>query len=124
MSVHSKRVRGEIFFKIDGKQYAGRGGAEYGLSRFQNEAFANSDGSMSVGGASKLGHIKITLNNFRDISLSEIQGLEGVTVTLEVGNGKMAQATDAVQTGECIANGETGEFEVMFESDKVEEISA
>lgn len=124
MAVHAKRVRGLIFFKIDGAQYSGRGSAEYKLSKPKNAAFANLDNSMSIGSEPKLGYIKISLNNYQSVDVGKIEEIEGATVTLEVGNGKMAQAKDAVQTGECGVNAETGEFEVMFESDDVEEITA
>lgn len=124
MGVHAKRVRGLIFFKIDGVQYEGKGSAEYRLSVFKNEAFANYDNSMSIGGSPKLGYIKCSLNTYQDTDIEKIQGMEAVTVTIEPGNGKMIQAKDAVQTGECGVNPESGEFEVMFESDNVKELSA
>lgn len=124
MAVHEKRVRGMIFFKIDNNQYSVRGDCTYKISGFQNQTYANLDGSMAIGGAPLLGYIECTVNNYQSTDVASLQGMEGVTVTYEPGNGKIVTAKDAVQVGECEVNAEEGTMTLRFESDSVQEVTA
>lgn len=124
MAVHEKRVRGLIFLKIDGNQIAVRGDVVYKLSSFQNQTYANLDNSMSIGGTPQLGYIECTINNYQNTDIMDLMGKEGVTVTIEPGNGKIITAKDAVQVGECEVNAEEGTFSIRFESDSVQEVPA
>lgn len=124
MAVHEKRVRGVIYFKIDGEQLAARGSVVYKLSGFQNQTYANVDGSMAIGGAPLLGYIECQLNNYQHIDTATLMGKEGVTVTVDCGNNKIIVAKDAVQVGEMEVNAEDGTMTIRFESDNVFEMTA
>ena len=122
MAIHPKRTAGIIFVKIDGDQMPAKGSFEYKLSGLHSEAIDNADGSMALGGKYEHGYIKGTISNYNEIDHAVLKNAEGVTVTLELGNGKVIVAKDAAQTDEAIGAVEGGEFPVQFDSESVEEV--
>lgn len=122
MAVHPKRVAGIIFVQVDGEQIEAKGSFEYRLSGLQNEAIPNANGSMGLGGKFVEGYISGTISNYNSTDHAGLKDLEGVTVTLQLGNGKVIVAKDAAQTDESIGNVEAGEFPIHFSSERVEEM--
>jgi hypothetical protein len=122
MAIHPRRVAGIIFVKIDGDQIAAKGSFEYKLSGFKNESIPNANASLGIGGAWSGGYIKGTIANYNETDHRAIKEAEGVTVTLELGNGKVIVAKDAFQTDEAVGSVENGEIPIQFDSENVEEI--
>lgn len=122
MAIHPRRVAGIIFIKIDGDQVSGRGDFEYRLSGLQNSAIPNADGTVAIGGQYLEGYIKGNISNYNETDHGDLKGLEGVTVTLELGNGKVIVAKDAFQVDESVGNVSEGQFTLHFCSENVEEV--
>lgn len=119
--IHSKRAAGIIYVKIDGDQIPARGAFTYKLSGEKKEYATNSDGSGYFTGKPEAGFIKGAITNLSSVDHEKLKNAEGVTVTLELGNGKVIAAKDAVQTDAMEGNSETGEIPIQFDSDVVQE---
>ncbi len=122
MFIHHRRVAGIIYLQIDGEQIRAKGSFEYLLSGVKNESIPNADGTVGIGGAFVPGYIKGTIPNYNETDHAALKFCEGVTVTLELANGKIIVAKDAVQTDESVGNVESGEFTLQFDSENVEEV--
>ena len=122
MAVHPRRVAGIIFVKVDGEQVSANGDFEYRLSGLQNEALPNADGSVGIGGKYVEGYIKGNIANYNATDHGKLKNLEGVTVTLELANGKVVVAKDAFQVDEAVGSVSSGNFPIQFSSETVEEI--
>ncbi len=122
MPIHPRRVAGIIYLEIDGEQTRAKGSFEYLLSGVKNESIPNADGTVGIGGAFAAGYIKGTIPNYNETDHAGLKFLEGVTVTLELANGKVIVAKDAVQVDESVGSVESGEFPVQFDSENVEEV--
>ncbi len=122
MFVHPRRVAGTIYLEIDGEQVRAKGSFEYSLSGVKNESIPNADGTAGIGGAFAVGYIKGTVPNYNDTDHGRLKSLEGVTVTLQLANGKVIVAKDAWQVDESVGNVESGEFPIQFDSENVEEV--
>lgn len=120
--VHSKRSAGIIYVKQDGEQIPARGKFTYKLSGEKKEYGDNADGSGYFTGKAEHGFIKGTLTNYNSIDHETLKNGEGVTVTLELGNGKVITAKDAVQVDAMEGDSETGEIPIEWNSDTVQEI--
>lgn len=120
--VHSKRAAGIIYVKVDGNQIPARGSFTYALSGEKKEYGMNADNTGYITGKPEAGYIKGVITNFQSVDHESIKNAEGVTVTLEQGNGKVISAKDAVQVDLSEGNAETGELAVEWRSDSVQEI--
>lgn len=120
--VHKKRAAGYVYVKIDGGQIPARGAFTHKLSGLKNEYGMNADGSGYLTGKPESGFIKGTVTDLNEVDRESLKNAEGVTVTLELGNGKVISAKDAVQVDAMEGNSETGEFPIEFQSDSVQEI--
>lgn len=67
------------------------------------------------------GFIQATLRDRRDAKVSDLQGASGLTVILELANGKVITAVNAWQTENINVNTQEGTFELHVESDVVTE---
>ncbi len=118
----SIRAAGTIFFKINGVQLSARGAFTYALSGEQKTYECNANGEGYYTAKPAPGHIKGSLTDYGDIDLDRLKNAEGVTATLELGNGKVICARNAVQVDVMEGNSETGELGIELKSDRVEEI--
>lgn len=122
MGRESLRSAGIIYFKIDGEQLPARGAFTYALSGEQKTYECNANGQGYYTAKATPGYIKGSLTDYNDVDLARIKNAEGVTATLELGNGKIICAHNAVQVDLMEGNSETGELGLELKSDIVEEI--
>lgn len=121
--VHAKRAAGIIYVKVDGELIPARGKFSYKLSGEKKEYGSNADGSGYFTGKAEHGFIKGSVTNLPKVDHEKLRTAEGVTVTLELGNGKVISAKDAVQVDAMEGDSETGEIPIEWDSDSVQEIA-
>ncbi len=120
---NSNRRAGTIFFKIDGTQYSAKGSYTYNLGKKKREAMIGADGIHGYKEVPKPPFIEGIITDSPDISLGELQELDGVNVTLELTNGKQILIRDGWYAHDGDASTEDAEIPVRFESkEEAEEI--
>lgn len=110
------RIGGIIFIKVDGVQYSAKGSWTYNLGKPKREGVVGSD---SVHGYKELPQIPFVegaITDSSEISSESLLGLTGVTVTLELANGKVIVWRNAWFAGEGSITTEEGEIAARFES--------
>ncbi|NDY41250.1 phage tail protein [Dissulfurirhabdus thermomarina] len=117
------RRAGVIYFKVDGTQYAAKGNFTYNLGRPKREAIVGSDGVHGYKEQPQAAYVEGEITDSSDLDLSQLVTLDGVTVTLELANGKTILVRDAWYAGDGTGNTEEGNIGVRFEGLSGEEVS-
>jgi Phage tail tube protein. len=120
--MHEQRSAGIIYVKIDGDQIEARGKFTYQLSGEKKDGGANADGSAYLTGKAELGFIKGSISDTNKVDLEALKDAEDVSVTLELGNGKVISAKRAWQVDAMQGDSETGEIPIEWKSSFVKEI--
>lgn len=116
------RKGGTIYFKIDGVQYDAIGNFSYGLGTEKRESLVGSDGYHGYKGMPQASFIEGEIRDRSDFDLKKFAELKDVTVTLELGNGKVIVQRLAAQVGEGAGNSEDGNIPFRFEGPPAEEV--
>lgn len=114
-------LAGTATLTINGDAWSVVGEAQWQAAGMVNETLK---GQSAVEGFSAMpgqGFIQATLRDRRDAKASALQGASGLTVILELANGKVITAVDAWQTENINVNTQEGTFELHVESDTVTE---
>lgn len=119
----SNRISGVIFFKVDGAQYNAKGNFTYNLGRAKREAVMGSDTVHGYKETPQVAFIEGEISDSASLDLAKLVTLDGVTVTLELGNGKVIVLRDAWYAGEGTGNSEEANIGVRFEGLGAEEVS-
>ena len=117
------RRAGIIFFKVDGTQYDAKGNFTYNLGQPKREGIAGSDGVHGFTEKVQIPFIEGEITDRSDLDLAAMLNLDGVTVTLELGNGKVVLLRDAWYAAEGTGNSEEGNIQVRFEGKSGEEVT-
>ncbi|MFT8463133.1 phage tail tube protein [Acetobacter persici] len=121
MAAYRGPLAGTATLTINGEAWNVVGEAQWQAAGMVNETLK---GQSTVEGFSAMptqGFIQATLRDRRDASVSALQGASGLTVILELANGKIITAVNAWQTENINVNTQEGTFELHVESDTVTE---
>eukprot|EP00998_Keelungia_sp_KM082_P007336 NODE_3537_length_881_cov_0.957560_g3515_i0.p2 GENE.NODE_3537_length_881_cov_0.957560_g3515_i0~~NODE_3537_length_881_cov_0.957560_g3515_i0.p2 ORF type:complete len:124 (-),score=19.55 NODE_3537_length_881_cov_0.957560_g3515_i0:152-523(-) len=116
------RRAGTLFFKIDATQYDAKGSFTYNLGVAKKEAIVGSDGVHGYKEMPKAPFIDGIITDSKDVDLELLQSLDGVTVTLELANGKTVVLSDGWYAHDGDVTTEEGEIPTRFEGKKCEEV--
>ena len=110
------RVAGVLYFKVDGIQHAARGNFSYSLGGYKREAVEGADRIHGYTEKPIVSYIEGDITDRRDLDMKAFDELDGVTVTLEVANGKTILIRNAWNASERKVNASEGSSTVRFES--------
>ena len=117
------RRAGTIYFKIDGTQHDAKGSFTYNLGAPKREAIVGSDKVHGYKETIQAPYIEGAITDRASLDVAALLVLDGVTVTLEISNGKTIVLRDAWFAGEGNITTEEGEIAVRFEGKSAEEVS-
>ncbi|WP_339860386.1 phage tail tube protein [Thalassospira alkalitolerans] len=116
------RRAGRIFFKVDGAQHDAKGGFTYNLGADKRDAIVGADGVHGYGTKVQVPFIEGAITDSKDLDLEAFVNLDGVTVTLELANGKTIILRDAWYSNEGSGSTEEAEIAIRFEGLSGEEM--
>jgi hypothetical protein len=116
------RVGGTIYFKVDGAQYKAKGGFSYNLGQPKREGVVGADGVHGYKESPQIPYVEGEITDSADLDVQAFLNLTGVTVTLELANGKTILVRDAWYAGEGKTQTDEGNIEVRFEGMSAEEV--
>lgn len=121
--VHSRQAAGVIYVKTDGEQIEANGEFAYRLSGTKREYKMNANGTGYWTETPEQGFIKGAVTDLNETDIETLKNAAGVTVTLELGNGKVISAKDAIQIDPMEGNSGSGVNPIEWQSDSVQEIN-
>jgi hypothetical protein len=119
---HPNRRAGTLFFKVDGTQYDAKGSFTYNLGAAKREAIVGSDAVHGYKETPQVPFIEGEITDRSDLDLEKLLNLDGVTVTLELANGKVILLRDAWYAGDGNVGTEEANIQVRFEGLNGEEV--
>lgn len=114
---------GTLVFKIDGTQYSIAGDFTLNPGVARKEEVIGPDGSIAFKITYQAATIEGEVRDRGDLDVKELLGLEDVTITAELGNGKAWVLANATQTAEGNLNIAEGSVQVRFAAERAEELS-
>lgn len=118
-----QRRGGLIQFQVGGVIYDAKGNFTYNLGRSKKEAVIGSDAVHGYTEKPQVPFIEGEITDRGTLDLAALVDSTGVTVTLELANGKVIALRDAWYAGDGTGNTEEGNIAVRFEGMTGEEIS-
>ena len=116
------RRAGKVFFKIDGKQYDAIGSFTYDLGGVERTTIVGADSVHGYSEKVSVPSISGEITDSADLDVQKLQSMDGVTVTLELANGKTIVLRHAWYVGSGqIATDDQG-IPVHFEGKSAEEM--
>lgn len=118
----AQRVAGTITFRINGIAYPAKGNFTRNLGRPKRTAIVGSDNA--VHGFKEEGQAPFIEGEITDIGALDLNLLvtgEGLTITLELANGKVFTLFSAWFAGDGDVESEEGKIKVKFEGESAEE---
>lgn len=88
MANNTDRIAGTAYLTVDGQTYSVAGDFEYDPSTKARETLSGQSGVDGYSEKPKPGEIKATLRDMGGLSLAAINAMTGVTVVVELANGK------------------------------------
>ena len=116
------RRGGIIYLKIDGTLYDAKGNFTYNLGNPKNEAIIGADKVHGYKSSVQAPFIEGEITDRGDLNLRALQTVDGVTVTLELANGKVISLRDAWYAADGDGQTEEGNLQVRFEGLGAEEV--
>lgn len=120
--IHSRQAAGIIYVKVDGDQIEANGEFTYRLSGTKREYHMNANGTGYWTESAEQGFIKGSVTDVNETDIETLKTAAGVTVVLELGNGKVISAKDAIQIDAMEGNSGSGVNSIEWQSDSVQEI--
>jgi hypothetical protein len=117
------RVGGIIQLQIDGEIYNAKGAFDYNLGRPKRDAVVGHDRVHGYKSLPQVPYIEGKVTDRGTMDLDKLVTSKGVTVTLELANGKVIVLRDAFYASEGKGNSEEGEIECRFEGMSAEEVA-
>jgi hypothetical protein len=115
------RRAGTIYLKVDGALYEAKGDFTYGIGSPKREAIVGADSVHGYKEGPQVPFIEGAITDRLDLDLKTFQALDGVTVTLELANGKTIILRDAWYANEGQVKTSEAEIPVRFEAKAGEE---
>ena len=110
----NNRVGGFVFFKINGVQYALRGNLKYKVGTSSAEEILGQDGLHGFKRKPEAQSLECDITDRGNISIAQLNDLEGVTVTAEMDNGKTFILQNAKQMNHLENDTGEGQFTLRF----------
>jgi hypothetical protein len=117
------RRAGKIFVKIDGAQHDAKGSFTYNLGIPKREGMIGSDAIHGYKETPQIAFIEGEITDRADLDVKKFLELDGVSVTLELANGKTVLLRDAWYAGDGNIQTEEANIQVRFEGRSAEEVS-
>lgn len=117
------RVAGRLFFSIDGQQYSVKAGVTYNLGKAKRESMSSAAHKHFYKETPQVPSISGDLIDDGSIDVSKFLELDGVTITVELANGKTIVLRNAWQSGEGQVSTEESNISFKFEGESAEEIT-
>jgi hypothetical protein len=118
----ANRIAGVAFVAIDGNSYALAGAGSYQVSGSSREVLNGQDGFHGFSEVPRPGMISWSFRDGAEVSITALNEMADATVTLELANGKIIIARNAVRIGEPLkVNSEDGTGDIEFYSPEVTE---
>lgn len=115
------RIGGTMYMKVDGTQYSAKGSWTYNLGGETRTTETGADGVHGYTGMPRAPFVEGAITDSKDTDVKAFQALDGVTITLELANGKVVILQDAWYAGEGNITTEAGEIAVRFDGKFAEE---
>lgn len=116
------RRGGVIYFKVDGAQYDAKGSFTYNLGKAKREAIVGADAVHGYKETIQPPYIEGEITDRSTLDLAKFVTLDGATITLELGNGKVISLRDAWYAADGNVETEEGNIQVRFEGLGAEEV--
>jgi hypothetical protein len=113
---------GTIFFSIDGTPHQIEGDVEFTPAADAGEAVTGPDRSVGVKITPEPARLKVNARDRGDLDVSQLRGMDGVTLTLQLSNGKAWSMPDAVQISAEAINLMDGNIPLEFIAETSDEI--
>lgn len=123
MSANPNRRAGTLFFKVDGTQHDAKGNFTYNLGKPKREGLVGADTVHGYKEMPQVPFIEGEITDRSDLDLEKLLNLDGVTVTLELANGKVVLLRDAWFAGDGNVGTEEANIQVRFEGLGGEEVN-
>jgi hypothetical protein len=117
------RRAGIIQLQANGVSYDAKGSFSYNLGRPKREAIIGSSGVQGFKETPQQAFVEGEVTDSATLDLDDLTGLTGVTVTLQLANGKVIALNDAWFAAEGTGNTEEANIGIRFESESAEEIT-
>ncbi|WP_338662629.1 phage tail tube protein [Pararoseomonas sp. SCSIO 73927] len=121
MAFDTDALAGTAFLTVDGLALPVVSGTGYSTSTHEREPMMGMDGFHGWKLKPKTGHIKAVVRNIAGISSEEYLNMAGVSVSLELTNGKRATGNDMACVGAIDVDGDEQTIELRFEGPQVTE---
>jgi len=115
------RRAGKVYLKIDGVQYSAKGSFTYNLGGEKREGIVGADGIHGYKSTPKIPFIEGEITDSSDLDLGKLTELDGVTVTLELANGKVVVLSDGWYAADGDVGTDDANIQVRFEGLRCEE---
>lgn len=119
-----KKVAGVCYLKVDGRQYELRGNLKVSPSDIEREGVAGMDGVHGYIERPRVPFVEGDVTDGGGLSVLGLERLSGVTVTVELANGKTYVLRDAWTSGAREIDAAQGQMTVRFEGKSCEELTA
>lgn len=116
MAGTNNRRAGRIYLKIDGEMHDAKGSFSYNLGQDKRDAIPGADGIHGYKETPQVPFIEGAITDRGDLDLEAMCRQDGVTVTLELVNGKTIVLANAWFAGEGTVTTEEAEIAVRWES--------
>lgn len=117
------RRAGILFFKIDGAQYDAKGNWTYNLGAPKRETILGADAVHGYKEMPQAPYIEGEITDRGDLDVAALLELDGVTVTLELANGKTVVLRDAWYVADGNIQTEEANIQVRLEGPGAEEVT-
>lgn len=107
---------GRIELKIDGAIVDAKGNFTYGLGQDMRESMVGADGIHGYKSTPQVAFIEGEITDAQNLSHSDLARVDGVTITLRLGNDKTIVLNEAYAAGEWQGQTEEANIGVRFES--------
>jgi len=118
-----RSIAGVCYLKVDGNQYALRGGLKVSPDSIQREGIAGLDGVHGYKEKPRVPSITATLTDTGGLSLEALRDITDATITAELANGKTYVLRNAWTKAGHELDAVEGQVSVTFEGVKCEEMT-
>lgn len=118
-----QRRAGLIQLKVDGEIQDAKGSFTYNLGRPKREAIVGADAIHGFKEMPQVAFIEGAITDRGTLDVAALASGRDLTITLELGNGKLVVLRDAWFAGEGTGSSEEGEIAVRWEGANAEEVS-
>lgn len=119
----AQRRAGLLQLKVNGEIHDAKGSFSYNLGRPLREAIVGSDGVHGFKETPQVKFIEGAITDRGNLDVAALTSGEDLTLTLDLGNGKLIVLGEAWWAGEGTINTEEAEIPVRWEGFEAEEIS-